>query len=94
VDGNGVVTRHWPIDGDAAVSLISGGEFLLPYSYELDDAPDFEAFALVWSDSVFSVADAETAMAAMTQASSPPKVDFLHPGGKNGITVITVRKAQ
>lgn len=51
VDGNSVVTFHHPgqINGDTR--LKKGRQVLLSSSYELDDAPDFERFFLISSDS-------------------------------------------
>ena len=54
IDGRGVVTRHFPEEEDAAVQLKTGGEQLLPFSYELDDAPGFETFYLITSEEPFS----------------------------------------
>ncbi len=93
VDGNGIITRHWPSDGEDSVPLGMGGEKLLPYAYELDDAPDFEAFALIWSDRSFPIADAESLLAGFHRGDSLPDVSILNPVGKTGITVITIRKA-
>lgn len=53
VDGRGMVTRHLPEAAEQAVQLEPGGEKLLPYSYELDDAPDYETFYLITSDKPF-----------------------------------------
>ncbi len=48
LDGNGVVTRHFPVEGEHG--FIEGqGLFTLPYSYELDNAPRFEKFFMVSS---------------------------------------------
>ncbi len=54
VDGRGVVTKHLPENEDRAPRLTTGGEQYLPFSYELDDAPDFETFYLITSDRSFS----------------------------------------
>lgn len=93
VDGNGVVTRHWPLEGDDAVPLGNTSEYLLPYSYELDGAPDFEAFFLVWSDAAFDVIDAEKLLGAYTGRHQEIRTDSLNPTGKTGMTVIQVLKS-
>ena len=93
VDGSGVVTRHWPTDTGDSVPLERGGETLLPYAYELDDAPDFEAFALVWSDASFPVADAESLLSGFRSGDPVPDASFLNPAGKTGVIMITIRKA-
>lgn len=47
VDGNGVVTQHYPDTGDCTASLSNEGESSLDFSYKLDDAPKFERFIFV-----------------------------------------------
>ena len=47
VDGRGVVTLHFPREAQDSLALKTDGETLLPFSYELDDAPLFERFFLV-----------------------------------------------
>lgn len=54
VDGRGVVTKHFPEEGDLSPRLTTGGEQYLPFAYELDDAPLFETFYLITSDRPFS----------------------------------------
>lgn len=60
VDGNGTVTRHFPDYGWTA------GEFdepeglnLLDFSYELDDAPEYECFIFVTSKEQFTLNNIE-----------------------------------
>ena len=55
VDGNGVVTQHLPLVGNTAVPLDETGEILLPYSFVLDNAPDFERFYLIVSKKRFDL---------------------------------------
>jgi hypothetical protein len=55
IDGRGVITRHMAEAGGEAVHLSTQGEEFLPFSYELDDAPDFETFYLLLSDKPFLV---------------------------------------
>lgn len=54
VDGNGNVTRHWPASGERSGRL-QGGEALLPSSFELDAAPDYERFYFVVSKKPFAL---------------------------------------
>ncbi len=65
IDGRGVVTFHLPEgwEGGAARSpaLDAGGEITLASAYELDDAPSFERFFLVYADAPFSVSSAADA---------------------------------
>jgi hypothetical protein len=57
LDGAGRVTFHLPSGGSTgqAPALNSRGEVLLPASYQLDAAPQFERFLLVASDKPFSL---------------------------------------
>ncbi len=51
VDGNGVLTHHYPSELSGVMVLKKGRRTLLASSYELDDAPDFERFFFITSDS-------------------------------------------
>ncbi len=53
IDGRGTVTFHLPAQGSQAVRLRSGGTVLLSHGYELDDAPRFERFYFVTSETPF-----------------------------------------
>ena len=55
IDGRGIVTRHLAPEGQLAEKLVPGGEHLLDFAYELDDAPLFETFYLLVSDRPFPV---------------------------------------
>ena len=55
IDGAGAITLHYPEREDAPPLLATGGEVLLPFSYELDAAPRFERFFFVTSAAPFSV---------------------------------------
>lgn len=56
VDGNGNLTTHYPSDGlKSALLDPAAGTTYLDYSYELDDAPNFEVFVMVTSDKSFNV---------------------------------------
>lgn len=55
VDGRGTVTTHLPLDGDQAVEIDTTKPELLPYSYKLDDAPDFETMVLITSNQSFAL---------------------------------------
>lgn len=50
VDGRGGVTLHLPSEPGGSTALSLDGEQALGFSYELDDAPDFERFFLVTSE--------------------------------------------
>lgn len=49
VDGRGKLTLHFPDAPDRSTALAPGGPHALPFSYELDDAPEFERFFFVTS---------------------------------------------
>jgi hypothetical protein len=70
IDGRGVITRHLPPTGDRAAPLGRGAATLLDNSYELDDAPGWERFYFVTSDSPFAIAP--VIAAAKTAAGAPP----------------------
>lgn len=55
IDGRGVVTLHYPLDGDVAAPLQTEGLALLDHAYELDDAPNWERFYLVSGPEVFDI---------------------------------------
>jgi len=49
IDGRGVVTLHFPEDGNASTALEPETRKLLETSFELDDAPEFERFFFISS---------------------------------------------
>lgn len=65
VDGRGTLTWHLPMRpagaAASAPALNRQGEVVLPSAYELDDAPSFERFILVYSDAAFDVRVVEQA---------------------------------
>ena len=66
IDGRGVVTLHFPKHSDGSTAL-ERGVVALDHSYELDDAPDFERFFFISSDTSLDAAvvvDALEALAA------------------------------
>jgi anti-sigma factor RsiW len=74
IDGRGTVTVHLPERGEGAAALGSGKGILLDHAYELDDAPRWERFYLVTSESPFDVAPVVEAArrAAMGASGVPP----------------------
>lgn len=54
IDGDGVITQHYPEGGTFSALLESGGEIPLSFSYQLDDAPSFERFVMISSAESFS----------------------------------------
>jgi len=57
IDGRGVVTKHFPNHGDRSPRLIAGKNFKVGHSYELDDAPEYEKFFLIYSVNEFEIDD-------------------------------------
>lgn len=47
IDGRGAVTLHYPDSPYGDQRLASDGEYALPFSYQLDDAPSFERFYFI-----------------------------------------------
>ena len=54
VDGRGITTVHVPTDGEYAQHMPPGTS-RLPFSYELDNAPEFERFFIVLSPQQFEL---------------------------------------
>jgi anti-sigma-K factor RskA len=80
VDGRGTVTWHVPPryagGALAAPALDPNGPALLPKAYELDDAPGFERFFLVYSSRPFQVADVERIARALAAGGSGDRTDL------------------
>ncbi len=94
VDGNGIVTSHFPEDSTDSALLEKGGEFPLSYSYKLDDAPSFERFYLVTSDSEFSLESIEDFLLSISGISGKIDVEELSElvGSKVSISDIMLLK--
>ena len=60
VDGNGNITRHFPEKSwNSALLSHEKPEIPLNFSYELDNAPNFECFVMVSSEKEFNLNDIE-----------------------------------
>lgn len=55
VDGNGIITQHFPDSGNMTSTLSSNGEVSLDFSYKLDDAPKFERFIFITGNESISI---------------------------------------
>ena len=55
VDGRDQVTVHLPLEGQDSVKLQTPAHVILPYSYRLDDAPNYETFFLITSKAPFDI---------------------------------------
>ncbi|MEE9386065.1 MAG: hypothetical protein V3V08_21855 [Nannocystaceae bacterium] len=67
-DGRGVVTLHHPAQVSASTELDGLGEVALDFSYQLDDAPNFERFMFVTFDREQVVASSVDAAAIVRAA--------------------------
>jgi len=80
VDGRGTLTWHVPPryagGALAAPALDPNGPALLPKAYELDDAPGFERFFLVYSTRPFQVADVERIARTLAAGRSGDRTDL------------------
>lgn len=86
VDGNGNITRHFPENSWQAAQLDKRpDETPLDFSYELDNAPDFECFILVTSKKEFSLDDIENSIKKKTDIDYITKLSYL-PKKTEGVT--------
>ena len=55
IDGRGIVTLHHPSAANGSILLERNGDIALDFSYQLDDAPVFERFFFITSDTSFTI---------------------------------------
>lgn len=88
MDGRGNLTAHLPRTGERAAVLQPSGTVFLDFAYELDDAPRWETFYFVTSDSEFELepvrqavrnANASRTGAAWTLSLPRPFSQFVFP---------------
>ncbi len=76
IDGRGRATLHFPRTSQESTRLKQEGEQLLPYAYELDDAPAFERFFFITGQRPLDVGalmkQAESMASAGRDSLSPP----------------------
>ena len=86
VDGNGNITRHFPENSWQAAPLDQrNDEIPLDFSYELDNAPDFECFIMVTSKKAFSLENIENQIKNKTDIDYLTKLSYL-PKKTEGVT--------
>ena len=86
VDGNGNITRHFPENSWQAAHLEqSTDETPLDFSYELDNAPDFECFIMVTSKKEFSLDGIENSIKKKTDIDYLTRLSYL-PKRTEGVT--------
>jgi len=94
IDGRGSVTLHYPEYETLPPVLEESGEIALPYSYELDDAPGFEQFFFITSDSEFSVSDILNSARQITVKNNQKKSLTLDIPKKYEQTTIFLKKGE
>lgn len=88
VDGNGNITRHFPGNSWTAEALKHGNEEIpLDFSYELDDAPDFECFIMVTSNQQFELNDLSKKIKNPKDINYLKKADFI-PKKSNAVSFV------
>jgi hypothetical protein len=68
IDGSGIVTRHFPQQGNQAAPLARTGQAFLDHAYELDDAPGWERFYFVTGKGAFDVTPVLNAAQALAES--------------------------
>ncbi len=91
IDGRGQVTLHLPVTAGEAMPLNQSGEVALPRTYQLDDAPDFERFFFVTSDTPFTTARVLEAGRALVEEQNAAQGSLPLSGGL-GQSTLTFRK--
>jgi hypothetical protein len=87
VDGNGVVTQHYPEYVSVAAMLLPRGETSLDFAYKLDDAPRFERFFFLTGNTAFSTDQFQKKLSEAARSARGP--DFAVPDVLNGKATIT-----
>ncbi len=86
VDGNGNITRHFPENSWTSAQLPKNNEEIpLDFSYELDNAPDFECFIFVTSKKQFSLEDIDNKIRNKTDIDYITDLSYL-PKKTEGVT--------
>jgi hypothetical protein len=89
VDGRGSVALHYPSSAGEPTELSPGGARALPFSYELDDAPGFERFFLVWSNSPIPV---DAVLAAANGLGSSRTARLVLPSGLDSVEYLLLKR--
>lgn len=94
VDGRGAMTLHYPLTPSHEPTLAGDGERRLPYAYRLDDAPGFERFYLITSETSFEVSELLTSVRSQTQEIVSDPERELRLSGNFDVEAITIRKGE
>ena len=92
IDGRGTVTLHFPTYSGVAAELDNNGAILLPYAYELDDAPDFERFFFVTGGSGFDLDEILDAAYELASKGQSARREFLDISDSYYQTTILLKK--
>ncbi|MDC7227510.1 MAG: hypothetical protein PQJ61_12165 [Spirochaetales bacterium] len=92
IDGRGTVTLHFPTYSGVAAELDNNGAILLPYAYELDDAPGFERFFFITGGSEFDVDEVLDAAYELASDKRSARREFLDISDSYYQTTILLRK--
>jgi hypothetical protein len=79
IDGNGVVTLHFPDKAGQSTKLENGNKINLKNSYELDDAPGFERFFFLTSSRPLDVKKAMQAARNLARRPGHAKTGTIEP---------------
>ncbi len=93
IDGRGTITRHLPVNSRLAEPLQKDSPVSLDFSYELDDAPDWEKFYFITSDSLFEIETVLSAARIATMELAGAEVGSLGLPGFLEEHTFTLRKA-
>ncbi|MCK5673730.1 MAG: hypothetical protein KAH95_10145 [Spirochaetales bacterium] len=78
IDGRGVITLHYPEDKNSTPIIDPNGIHALPFSYELDDAPEFERFFFVSSKQEFDISTILKSAENILNYSNPETIEKLN----------------
>jgi hypothetical protein len=68
IDGNGILTQHLPDLGNQSVMLTQGNPVALNFSYELDNAPKWERFYFITSQTPFDLKALQSTLKSNTDS--------------------------
>ncbi len=95
IDGNGVVTLHYPESRDGSSLLKQERKNLLSSAYELDDAPGFERFFFITAMEVIDVADMlKKAESLALSPASARTANLELPGSFNQFSILLSKEKQ
>lgn len=93
IDGRGTLTMHFPAYSGVSAELDNNGAVLLPYAYELDDAPDFERFFFVVGGSGFDLNEVFDAACELASKGNAARREFLDIPESYYQTTLLLKKA-